>query len=179
MNEGLSWPSVLILLLGYAAGELSSYLRDKRAHAREELGRNANRSNSLEAKRIEFQHATILELQETIAKLARSTGAAHHEDVMEFRKSGKWGKQQLSSGLSDGFLTHQTRVSLLAVRVRDAEARRLTNEFVSHCVNAGMTENENGAKDHLLKMTESFSKLNDHLGSVLRTLDDNEKTLAR
>ena len=86
----VGWFPVLTLLLGYAVKAASDWLQHRRTSERERQAREAARQDQLFERRTTFQRQTLLDLQEAVMRLARSSGAMHHQDVMAFRKTGKW-----------------------------------------------------------------------------------------
>jgi hypothetical protein len=139
------------------------------------LPRHDQRRDALRRTHIEFQRATLLELQAAIQQLARFTGQAHHQDVMASRATGAWRKQPLTKEVDDGFLRARTSIILLRVRVRDEEIRRLAELFSSACVAVMYSETEGAAHDALqLRVIPAVTDLHERIGAVLRSLDDDE-----
>jgi hypothetical protein len=104
------------LIVGLLGGYLADALRDSRAAAREEAA--AERARSRE--RAAFDRETLIELQDWLAKLMRAMGAMHHHDYMEYRKSGRWGRDPVGEDLNTGF--HEATVNVHRYRVRAADA---------------------------------------------------------
>jgi hypothetical protein len=89
-----------------------------------------------ERERRAFERATLIELQDWLAKLTRATGAIHHADEMEFRSSQRWG---LPTGeWSDRQSEAIVNVNRLRVRLPDADLRAQVEEFTSICIAATM-----------------------------------------
>lgn len=130
----------LTALLSLAAGSgltmLSGWASDRRTARREGDARADERRDRQRTRREEFQRETLLALQDAAMRLARCTGAANHQDVMAFRKTGKWQKQQLEEPLNSDFRVAQAELTLLATRVNDASTRDMVDAFQSVCVRA-------------------------------------------
>jgi len=59
--------------------------------------------------------------------VARHASAMHHQDLMAFRKSGKWQKQLYDDELAESSRLANARSTMLAVRVRDQAVRDLVS----------------------------------------------------
>src|SRR5580700_4913536 len=132
-NSTASWFPVVTLLLGFALNAFTESIRRRHELKRDRESRlEARRDHVLEQRR-NFQRDTLLALQEAIADLARATGAAHHQNEMNYRKTGEWQNQLLSDDLDQANLLAMRRTGILEVRVRDAQLRQLVKEFRGHC----------------------------------------------
>lgn len=170
-----TWFPVITLIVGVVLKGFLDSFADRRAAKREEDARHAQRRDNLRLQRDEFQRATLLELQEAVAELARFTGRAHHLDVMAFRKSGAWQKQILPKDVDEGLLKAQTTTNRLRVRIRDEETRKLGQTFASCCVSVSLAKSEQDADAAILHMSSVLEELHDQIGLVLRQLDDDDQ----
>jgi hypothetical protein len=87
-----NWFPVLTLLLGFGVKSLSDWVDHRRMVERDHAARGAARKEKNLERRIDFQHQTLLDLQEACMQLACSTSAMHHQDIMAFRNTGVWQK---------------------------------------------------------------------------------------
>src|SRR6266581_6335804 len=138
----VGWFPVLTLLLGYAVKAASDWLQHRRTSERERQAREAARLDQLFERRTTFQRQTLLDLQDAVMLLGRTSGAIHHQDVMAFRKTGKWQKQLLDEGLDESARLAGARTSMLAVRVRDQSVRELVAVVKHHGVKASLSASE-------------------------------------
>jgi hypothetical protein len=110
------WVPVVSLVVGLLGGYLADALRDSRAAAREEAAAERARARELAA----FQRETLIELQDWLARLMRAMGAMHHVDYLNFRESGRWGRDAVGEEWNIGF--HEATVNVHRYRVRAADA---------------------------------------------------------
>lgn len=172
-----SWFPVLTLILGFVAALATDYFRDKRLLAREREARADQRREAVQLRRLEFQRATLLEFQEAISKVARMTGAGHHQDVMAFRTSGVWGKQQLTEEVNEGGLQARTWFSRLQNRIADDPLRSLATKFSDACVECTLAPTDVDAENAMRVMTSALREMDERLGKVLRSLDGDENSI--
>ncbi|WP_069057795.1 hypothetical protein [Sinorhizobium sp. RAC02] len=123
------WFPVITLIVGASLKVVFDVLAERRAFRRERLGREEQRRDSLRLRRLDFQHATLLEFQDVVSRLARFFGRAHHHDVMSFRASEQWGKSLLGEEVNQGITNEQGAFSRLRVRIKDEETRQLALAF--------------------------------------------------
>ena len=108
-------------------------------------------------------------------RLARCTGAAHHQDVMAFRKSGKWQKQHLGEPVNSDFRAAQAELTLLATRVNDTATRDMADGFQSICVRALFSPSEAASERAMAEMGEMLTELHKRSGQLIRELDEAAK----
>jgi hypothetical protein len=163
------WFPVFTLLLGYATKAVSDWLQHRRTSERERQAREAARLDRLSERRTNFQRQTLLDLQEAVMQLIRTTGAMHHRDVMAFRKTGEWQKQLFGEELSENNRLANVRCSMLAVRVRDDSVRDLVAVVKSHAGDAGMCASQEEGERAMRAMAAESEKLNQRIGELLRS----------
>jgi hypothetical protein len=166
------WFPVLTLLLGYATKSASEWVQHRRTTQRDREAREAAQQDQLSERRASFQRQTLLDLQEAMMQLVRMAGAVHHQDVMAYRKTGKWQKQLFGEELSESARLAAARSSMLSVRVRDDSIRALVGKVKSDANDAGMCATEEESQVALRSMAAAFENLNQRIGEVLRKLDD-------
>lgn len=191
MGEGMgissaSWFPVLTALVGFVTASISDWLRDRRASAREREAAEANRTREREGReaarreqrferRAAFQRQTLLDLQEAVQKLVRTTGEMKHHDTMAVRAGGEWGKQLLGEDLNNRSHLTNVQTTMLGVRVRDESVRNLLRELREECMHSQLAGSEAEAERALVKAASIFEKLNERIGELLRKLDDDEE----
>src|SRR5712692_6961303 len=114
------WFPIVTLLLGYILSSISESVRHRRAVEREREAREAERRDKAFERRVTFQRATLLELQDAIMGLMRTSGAMHHKDIMALNQTGQWQKELFGDELSEANRLAMARTTVLTVRVRDA-----------------------------------------------------------
>ncbi len=171
------WFPVLTLLLGFATKYASDVFQDRRTADREREARRATLHYKFIERRIEFQHQTLLKLQETIMGLGRATGAMHHQDIMAYRSTGNWQKQLYPDDLSDSARIFQAEAMMFAARVRDDEVRELVEKFKDYCAGVVISPTKEDSEIVMSNMTEIFEVLNQKIGVLLRGLDYEEQAL--
>src|SRR5687768_4612193 len=73
------WFPVFTLLLGYGTKAFSDWFQHRRAREREREARDAARRDQLFERRTSFQRQTLLDLQEAIMRLTRTTAEANRK----------------------------------------------------------------------------------------------------
>src|SRR5260370_38435690 len=110
---------------------------------------------------IRFQRTTLLELQEEMIKLVRTTSQGYTADLKVYRETKKWRAQRLDDDLSEANRLAHARVTLLAVRVRDAKARALVNNLSSTASQLGPCQTYAESGDLLLRQLDDEVEANE------------------
>jgi hypothetical protein len=162
---------IITLLIGYATKAVSDWLDFRRLSEREREAREESRRDRLFERHNTFQRQTLLDLQEALMQLTRSSAAINHQDVMAYRKTGKWQKQLLGDDLSEGNRVVIARVSMLSVRVRDKALRDLVRDLKDDCAKLGLCESEAESRSVMKGVLELFAIVNEQIGQILRDID--------
>jgi hypothetical protein len=170
----IGWFPVLTLILGYALNSVSEAVRHRRAVEREREARNAETQMKAFERRITFQRATLLDLQDAIMNLMRTSGAMHHKDHMTFKQTGQWQKQLYGEELSDANRLAMARTTMLTVRVRDGKVRELVARLKGYTADALISKTPEKSDAAAYEMSVVFEKLNEQIGELLRELDDKD-----
>jgi hypothetical protein len=165
---------IATLLLGYGVKALEDWLQHRRGREREREARDAMRHAQLFERRVTFQRQTLLDLQEVLQQLARAVGSAHHEDVLSHRATGVWGKAPLSQEVDQSEFHAQTRTNMLAVRVRDDQVRDMALKLKAIATAVALARSKTDSDRALAQMIGVFAEVNQRIGELLRTLDDEE-----
>ncbi|MBL6946981.1 MAG: hypothetical protein ISR47_10105 [Rhodospirillales bacterium] len=173
-----TWFPVVTLIIGLALKAIFDALTDRRTFRREREARKEQRLDTIRQTRVEFQRATLLELQNTVSQLARFIGQTHHQDTMAYLESGVWQKQLLTEEVNIGILHANTSLRELRVRVRDEDVRRISKDFSSKCTSVALSPNETDAKNAFSRLTVIADELSERVGVVLRSLDDDEDKIS-
>lgn len=169
------WFPVFTLVLGILLKGWFDAASDKRTLQREREARREQRQDALRFRRIEFQRETLLELQDAVGKLIRTTGAMNHADVMAYRETGEWRKQKLGEKLNEDFTNAQGLTARLRVRIHDEEVRNSAQELSNTCIRILMAESETIAEAGFDNLYGIIDKLSERVGAVLRSLDQDEQ----
>ncbi|TBG08439.1 hypothetical protein ELG79_36575 [Rhizobium leguminosarum] len=166
-----AWFPVITLIAGAVLKGGFDLLAEKRAERREQNLRQEQRRDGMHLKRIEFQHATLLEFQEVVGRLVRLVGRAHHVDQLNCRSSGDWERSRLPDNLDQDILAEQATFTRLRVRIRDEMARALADQFSGAAVAVFMSRTQSDAEAAIKATTGYLVSLNDRIGVLLRELD--------
>jgi hypothetical protein len=173
--SAVGWFPVLTLLLGYFTKYLSDWFQHQRTVERDRENRVAIRRDRLLERRTRFQRQTLLDLQEALMDLGRTTGAMHQHDEIAYRKSGDWQRRAYyPEDLSENDRIAMRRTAVLAVRVRDASVRELVQEFKDSASAVGMSASKEASDSAFYRMMPVFEELNQRIGEVLRKMDDED-----
>jgi hypothetical protein len=123
--------TLLGALSGYFLAGLNDERRDKRAAAREAVGRAAAFAERLEEDRHTFQRDTLLELQDELQRMARINAKTIMFDKRQLRDQGKL--TQLPEDLSQEDFINGTAVRRLTSRVLDSAMRQQVEQFQEYC----------------------------------------------
>ena len=163
--------TTLSVIAGGALTMVTSWLADRRLSERDRERRREDRRERLVDRANDFQRETLLALQVASQKLLRNTGASLHQDIMAYRTTGIWQKQQLPEGLSDDHLRLTTEVMLLASRIRDDRARALTECLRKLAAEVGLSSAEHEAQRRMQAAAEVQNSLLEKVGELVRELD--------
>jgi hypothetical protein len=175
----VAWFPVFTLLLGYALKAFTDWLQRRRASKRERESRGAALSGHLLERRTAFQRETLLDLQDAMMQLMRTTGVINVEDSVAFRESGLWHKEPLGDELSENHRLASARATMLAVRVHDDAVRNLVIAVQRHVDSVVVAESEGESDQGVDAAMVEFDKLNQRIGEILRQLDDETASVQR
>jgi hypothetical protein len=164
--------ATLSVIAGGVLTMISAWIADKRLTERERERRREESQKRRANRRDDFQRETLLSLQGASQKLLRTTGAMHHQDVITFRESGKWQKQQFGDDLSNSHLHQTTETMLLASRVRDEKARSLANKLREQASVVGLSANEDEAEGRMRAAADTQQALIQRIGQLVRDMDE-------
>jgi hypothetical protein len=168
----VGWFPVFTLILGYLTKSGSDWLQHRRTLQRDRETRDATKRDQIFERRTTFQRQTLLDLQETLMQLARTSGAMYHYDMMSYRKSQEWQKALFPDELSENNRLAVARTSMLSVRVRDASVREMVEAFKKEASAIGQSANPDEAQGALTRMSSVFETLNNRIGELLRQIDE-------
>ena len=167
-----TWFPVVTLLAGTAIGGVLEALRDNRAGRREKLARVELRAETDRLRRLEFQKATLLELQDHYTIAVRQIGQIHHHQMKAFYQAlqqDSWGASPLPSALDSGVLSTMQQVGKLRVRVADESLRRMLSELNSIYADICLAKSEQQSQTLIMRMPNLVEGLNDRMGELLRS----------
>lgn len=184
-NTASNWLPLVTAFLGYALAAITELFRDRRAHKREIEAQAFVRDREREARdvarrderferRTEFQRETLLNLQEEVFKLMRTTAEMQHSDAMALRSGVQWHKQLLPPDLNVRAFSANVQTTKLKVRVADEGVRELVNELKKHATSVACSDSETAGEQANLRMIQTYGELNDRIGELLRKLDNDE-----
>jgi len=164
--------TTMSVIAGGVLTMLAAWLGDRRITERDRERRSDERRERLVTRRNDFQRETLLALQEASQKLLRNTGASHHQDVIAYRTTGKWQRQQSTDDLSNDFLRLTTETMLLASRVRDDEVRGLADRLRTEASAVNFSIDESEAESCITAAGDTQSALIQRIGEIVRGLDE-------
>src|SRR5262245_2512538 len=113
MPDGTGWFPVLALLLGYALKAFTDWWHRRRTSKRERESTDEALSSHFLERRIAFQRQTLLDLQEAVMQLMRTTSVINLQDSAAFRETGQWHKEGLGDELSENHRLASARATML------------------------------------------------------------------
>jgi hypothetical protein len=170
MSEWLS--TTVTLLAGGALTIIAGWLADRRAWLRDRERRLDERRERFLVRRSDFQRESLLALQDASQRLMRTAGAMHHQDVVEYRTTGKWQRQQFGDDLSNQQLHANTDTMLFTSRIRDDKVRDLADRLRIYVHEIASSPDEATADGRLLVAGNTQQTLIQRIGQLVRELDD-------
>jgi hypothetical protein len=164
------WFPVGTLILGALAKGIGDWLLESRKATTDREARREARDDNVRAKALEFQRVNLLKLQGAAQALAKATGKSQHEDLIAFRKSGVWGKNQYSEETSQGSLDGHIRMTRFGVRVADDEIRSIAEQFGAACSRHVLCKSESDGDACMSEAMDLFRRLNERIGVALRSM---------
>lgn len=164
--------TTMSVIAGGVLTMLAGWLGDWRLTKRERERRREERHERFVIRRNDFQRETLLALQTASQKLLRNTGASFHQDVLAYRATGKWQKQQLPGDLSEDHLRLTTDTMLLASRVRDDEVRVLADRLRVEAGAVARSNDEREAESQMVAAATTQGALLQRIGLLVRGLDE-------
>lgn len=164
--------TTMSVLVGGILTMLAAWLVDRRTTERDRERRREERQERMLTRRNEFQRETLLAIQVASQKLLRNAGASLHQDIVAYRTTGQWQRQQLPNGLSDDHLQLTTETMLLASRVRDDKVRELTERLRNQAAGVGISNNEHQGENRIMAAADTQQALIQRIGELLRDLDE-------
>jgi hypothetical protein len=162
------WLPLVTLLLGYAGSLLTESRRDARLAQREEKARADTRALAGADWRDEFQRKTLLELQEALLVVARTSAEMHTEDLRGFKATGKWGGGLHSEELDQRGQASNGILSTIKVRVLDDQLRATVDEFHKAATRtAVLARSREEGVAAMGVMTNSMASANERIGELL------------
>jgi hypothetical protein len=146
------------LILGYVGSLVTEWRREQRVDERERAAREA-----------EFQRPTLLALQETLHRLLRTEALINKAVDLEHEKSGTpWAEVRWPEDLAEADRLARSEAYMLRVRVKDDQARELAQEIMEG-IDIILAGSFVQAFAVLNVGFETFNRLNDRVGELLRT----------
>jgi hypothetical protein len=170
MLDSTVWLPLLTLAAGYAGSLLTESIRDRRTRERDDRLAELARRQAREDKQAEFQRGTLLELQDALSRLIRTTAEIDHHDTMVERQTGKWRSTQVAEDVNQRNFKARVDTTTLAVRVADDELRGLVDEILSETADSATARTREDAAYALNQAVDVFGIANGRLGEVLRGL---------
>lgn len=168
------------VLLGGVTSALGNYWLAIRRAQHEREGREEEAAHERQARREDaelrrqderrrFHRETLIALQDALASLVRTTGEAHHHDLVHHRNTGEpWGRALLPEGVSDRMLLHNVEVLKLSVRMEDDQLRGLVSDLRSAASAVGTATSEDASRDCLLRMSTLYDVVVERIGELFR-----------
>jgi hypothetical protein len=126
------------------------------------------RSSIIRDKKANFTHSTAAELQETLFEWFRSIAACHHADVLAFKQSGSWGRNQVGEELAENERLQKVRSRVLLERLEESALRDDIEALLSVGTDVLIARSKDDAGRALDRLLQHHKEVNQQLGKVLR-----------
>lgn len=171
---GLLIPLVGVVI-GYGLKFLTDLMQARWNASKDRAARDELRKEKRYERRSAFQRETLLGLQDATMDLGRTTGRAHHSDIMARRSGTPWRKTMLTDELDEAHRLALARTSTLASRVDDAEVRDLVRELKAYSAETLGTNEEAASSRAMLNMAVAHERLQEKIGVILRKIDQDSE----
>jgi hypothetical protein len=95
-------------------------------------------------------------------------------DNKAYRDAGRWQRNLYSPDLDEADREANARTSMLGVRIRDGSIRELLQQFKNSSTGVTISRSKEETEVAMRNMATAFEALQQRIGEVLRTLDDEE-----
>jgi hypothetical protein len=168
---------VITLFIGFLTSSLLEFWRDKRAVSREKEARAENFKIEVHLRRIEFQRKNLLELQDSLADLARMiTRCKLHYDLND-SSDKEYGGVDLPDDINIGLFEAQRETAKLIVRIHDSKITNLVDEIKDKCASVGLADSRLEASLTIVKLYDLYDGVSKRIGQVYKQLDNVENDL--
>jgi hypothetical protein len=183
MSDSAQWMAASAGVLGAAVGGLGSiagaWLNNSSALRRERAARVEGYRLQIVVKRLEFQHETLISLQEAAARLGRAVGKGIHFNRMSFRETGRWGEKLWPDKDDEELRLAMVEIMLLYPRVKDGEIRTLANQMRDRASLIVTVKSERDSEIVMTDLNNAHASLNIRIGEFIRRIDDESDDLLR
>jgi hypothetical protein len=169
------WVPLLTFVLGYVGRSISEWFQDRRILSREREARDAAKRERIAERNENFQRDNLLNLQESLYRLMRGAGAAHHRDMMAYKRTGAWERQLLPPDLDEMLTESQARTAMIMVRAQDTGLRKLVEQLKKLEVEVTLARTPSDSDRAVQSMAELFIECNLRIGELLRGFGDEVK----
>lgn len=138
----------------------------------ERAARVAARADSARVRHIDFQRATLLELQEAMLALLRAASQIQLRDMLHSREAGAWTKPLVADDISEENRRLNARTALLISRVHSEHVREVVGDLKNLCHRLVGADSEEGSRSALDDASILFDSFNRDVGKIIRHLDD-------
>ena len=121
-------------------------------------------------RRDDFQHQTLLALQDAVYAHARNLAEIIHFERMEHIRAGGWRSQRLPDKLNNTDYEGRLQISMLSVRIQDDMVRRLIGEYTEAEGSAVTAFSLEDAEEANNRANNVRKQANDQIGELLRGL---------
>lgn len=132
------------------------------------------RRETAKHKRVEFQRATLLDLQESLHSLLRTGNQIRLRDAKKAKEAGKWVKSGAPSEIDDEARRLQAKTHMLMSRVHDGDIRDKCSRLKNHISVTTLATSEEISADEFMAASILFNSLSQEIGEILRHLDAEE-----
>ena len=166
------WLPAVTLAAGAAGTFAAQLLRERFTSGRDREARRAEREVARDA----FQRETLLELQDAMLRVVRTTTLLRINHRTVYASNGTYAREADPPGMSEEFREAVAIAARLRQRVLDDDLRQRMQDVRGLCTQivsppeTGETDEQAArrAEDESNRLAHEYSDLEDHLGEVLR-----------
>ena len=169
------WPTALTALGGVLVGLAAPWVTATLTVKRERESRTEARLEARRDRLNDLQRETLLALQNACQNLMNMEQEIHSWNMENFREHGRAYVTAPPAEANAGSQDAYRQTTILGVRVKDNEVRKLLQQLKDRCVGANLfPENPARAATEIREAGRVFVLLNERIGLVLRSLYDSD-----
>ncbi len=157
--------TAVTLVLGWLLSEGSNLFKT----SRQENIRKLARKEAKEGRQAEFRRETLLEVQDKLLQLSRSTFQIYFADLKAHNEGGDWSTNKLPEELAEKDRVLVMDLTALTARVADDRLREEIEGYRKTCTMVSFATSQDGVRQANAETQRLFNAINARLGELLRS----------
>jgi hypothetical protein len=166
------WLPIATLALGYLGSLYTEAQRDRRAAKRERLVRASERQARRADREADFQRETLLSLQDALFEALRGIAGVWNQRTKPFEEKAKLELAPFDRATDAVGRRREAldKITLLSVRVKDDEVRRIVEEFQANATTIDDAKTIDATLEAADEAESLYASANHRIGELIRDL---------